>query len=161
MPTSTPTGIAPSSDGSPSPAAAGGPTGASGSSRSGGSSGSLATRASCAPDEMSLNEVRRQRWSSERSKRAADSSAGSRRWPLHATGRPSAERSTAMQPGASSRSASKRAHAASSLGVSRAVGGTVPSASRANSSRPSAESRLFHAAAHHTTAWCCARVSAT
>ena len=66
-----------------------------------------------------------------------------------------------MQPGASSRSASKRAQAASSLGVSRAVGGTVPSASRANSSRPSAESRQFQAAAHHTTAWCCARVSAT
>ena len=57
-----------------------------------------------------------------------------------------------MHPGASAASASKRAVAASSVGVVGPAGGTLPSASRAKSSRPSAELRLSHEGAHHTTA---------
>ena len=49
-----------------------------------------------------------------------------------------------MHPSASSASPSKRATAAASLGVEAPAGGTLPSASRAKSSRPSAELRLSH-----------------
>ena len=66
-----------------------------------------------------------------------------------------------MHPGACAASSSKRAVAAASDGVDAPFGGTVPSRRAANSSRPSAELRLSHDPAHHTTAWCCARVSAT
>jgi hypothetical protein len=66
-----------------------------------------------------------------------------------------------MQPGVWAASASKRAIAAASLGVEAPDGGTPPSSSRANSRRPSAESRLSKEPAHHTIAWCWARVSAT
>jgi hypothetical protein len=111
---------------------------------------------------MSLYDVRRQRQSRSRSKRAAVSSAGRAISSAHAVARPPRVAcSTLMHPGASAASSSKRAVALSSLGVEEPFGGTLPSASRAKSSRPSAELRLSHDPAHHTTAWCWARVRAT
>ena len=66
---------------------------------------------------------------------------------------PSSARSAAMQPGASAASSRRRASASSSVGVLRPSAGTVPSAWRENSRRPSGEWRLSHDAAHHTSAW--------
>ena len=51
--------------------------------------------------------------------------------------------------------------ATSSDGTAAPDDATFPSSSRANSSRDSAELRLSNEPAHHTTAWCFARVSAT
>ena len=51
--------------------------------------------------------------------------------------------------------------ATASVGTAAPDDATFPSPSRANSSRESAESRLANEPAHHTTAWCFARVNAT
>ncbi len=160
VPTCSPTGIAASGDGWPRRAASATSTGSAapatsdggGSSASCSCSGSLATRGSLAPEEMSLNEVRRQRASSPRSNCAADRPAAVPAGADHDTGRPSRERSTEMQPGACAASSSKRATATASVGVLSPAGGTRPSSPRANSSRPSAEWRLSHEPAHQTTA---------
>ena len=57
-----------------------------------------------------------------------------------------------MHPAAMAASSWNRAVAAASVGVKDPAGGTLPSASRANSSRPSAEWRLSHEPAHQTIA---------
>jgi hypothetical protein len=165
VPTRAPAGIAPSGDGvarsRSSPAGAATRTGASGSSVNCGSSGSLATRASWAPAAMSLNEVRRQRRSSRRSKRAVPSSGAGSSGRLQAMGSPSCDRSTEMQPGASAASVSNRAVAAASDWAVRPCHSTVPSDARAKSNRSSGECRLIHDPAHQMTARWRARVSAT
>ena len=101
---------------------------------------------------MSLNDVRRQRASSDRSNPAAVNSDATGNTGVHRTGSPSRDRSTLMQPTAAAASSSKRATATSSRGVAPPEGGTTPSSPRANSSRPNAEFRLSHVPAHHTTA---------
>ena len=101
---------------------------------------------------MSLNDVRRQRRSSSRAKRAASSAASGRVMPAHGTGSSSVERSTPIRPGAPSASSRSRVTAARSLGVCGPFAATVPSSARANSRRESAESRALAEPAHHTTA---------
>src|SRR4051812_47154408 len=105
---------------------------------------------------MSLNDVRRHHQSSSRSNEDADRSDDAITSPGHETVGPSTDGSTLTRA-----SSSKRSVAALSVGTAAPVAATFPSASRANSSRDSAESRLAYEPAHHTTAWCLARVSAT
>ena len=104
----TPAGMSPSSDGDGAQrgvVAPRAPTAATAASRLVGHDAAprarSPTRASYAPAVMSLYDVRRQRRSSSRSKRAAASSAGARSGPVQATRqRRASARSTLMQPGA-------------------------------------------------------------
>src|SRR4051812_34166621 len=105
---------------------------------------------------MSLKEVRRHHRSNVRPKEDADSCEVATTSPGQETAGPSTEDST-LTP-ASSR---KRARAVSSEGTAAPEAATFPPASRAKSSRERAELRLSNEPAHHTTAWCFARVSAT
>src|SRR4051812_46208073 len=105
---------------------------------------------------MSLNDVRRHHQSSVRSNEDADSVELETTSPGQDTVGPSADTST-LTP-ASSR---KRARAVSSDGTATPEAATFPSPSRAKRSRDRAELRLSNDPAHHTTAWCFARVSAT
>jgi hypothetical protein len=110
---------------------------------------------------MSLNDVRRQPRSSVRANSAADRAAPSGSGGDHRVGTSSVDRSTLIRPGADAATSRSRVTIARSLGVDDPRGATVPSSARANSSRDSAESRLSRDPAHHSTAWCRARVSAT
>src|SRR3954468_19456150 len=105
---------------------------------------------------MWLKDVRRHHQSSVRSKEEAESVEDDTTSPGQETVGPSTETST-LTP-ASSR---KRARAVSSEGTAAPEAATFPSPSRAERSRDTAELRLSNAPAHHTTAWCFARVSAT
>ena len=105
---------------------------------------------------MSENDVRRHHQSSARSNEDAESAEVATTSPGHDTIGPGTAGST-LTP-ASSR---KRSTAAASVGTPAPEVATFPSPSRANSSRDSAELRLSYDPAHHTTAWCFARVSAT
>src|SRR5689334_20642983 len=105
---------------------------------------------------MSLKDVRRHHQSSVRSNEDAESSAVATTSPGQDTVGPSTDAAT-LTP-ASSR---KRAVAVSSDGTAAPEAATFPSSSRVNSSRDSAELRLSKEPAHHTTAWCFARVRAT
>src|SRR5215210_5615743 len=106
---------------------------------------------------MSLNDVRRHHGSRSRSKTEADSDEVAITSPGHETVGPSTGAETLTR----SPSARKRSNAAASVGTAAPDVATFPSSSRANSRRLSAESRLENDPAHHTTAWCFARVSAT
>src|SRR4051794_34887066 len=108
---------------------------------------------------MSLKDVRRHHQSSVRSNEEAESSAVAVTSPGQETMGPSSVDETLTS--AVSPSSRKRAVAASSDGTAAPDAATFPSPSRANSSRESAELRLSKDPAHHTTAWCFARVSAT
>src|SRR3954451_14974505 len=107
---------------------------------------------------MSLNDVRRHHQSKVRSNDDADSSDVDTTSPGQDTVGPSTADATLTRSGPSSR---KRFDAVSSDGTAEPDAATFPSSSRANSSRLKAESRLENEPAHHTTAWCFARVSAT
>src|SRR3954453_2363488 len=110
---------------------------------------------------MSLEGVRRHHQSRLRSNEDADSSDGAVGSPRHDTSGPSVDSSTPTRAGAASASARNRSSAASWVGTGAPGGATgtaapeaapLPSSSRANSSRVSAESRLLQEPAHHTTA---------
>src|SRR2546423_14728127 len=98
---------------------------------------------------MSLNDVRRHHQSKVRSNEDADSSEVARTSPGHDTIGPSIAGSTLTR--ATSVSSRKRAVATVSDGTAAPDVATFPSPSRENSSRESAELRLAHEPAHHTT----------
>src|SRR5215208_6889142 len=106
---------------------------------------------------MSLNEVLRHHQSSGRSNVDADSDDVAITSPGQGTVGPSTAGETLTR----SPSARKRSKAAASDGTAAPDDATLPSSSRANRRRERAESRLENDPAHHTTAWCFARVSAT
>src|SRR5215217_8442276 len=105
---------------------------------------------------MSLKEVRRHHQSSVRSNEDAESCAVAVTSPGQGTMGPSSADETLTS--AASASSRKRAVAASSDGTAAPDDATFPSPSRANSNLDSAELRLSKEPAHHTTAWCFARV---
>src|SRR3954468_19455640 len=108
---------------------------------------------------MSLKDVRRHHQSSVRSKEDEESADVATTSPGQDTGGPGTAGATLTR--ADSASCAKRAVAVSSEGTAAHEEATFPSPSRANRSRDNAELRLSNDPAHHTTAWCFARVSAT
>src|SRR4051794_41364034 len=101
---------------------------------------------------MSVYEVRRHPQSRRRSKSPATRSTGSPGTDSQGATGSSTERSTLTRPDAAAANASKRSKALESDGVYEPFGGTLFSGSFANRSRLSAELRLSHDPAHHTTA---------
>src|SRR5829696_610826 len=100
---------------------------------------------------MSLNDVRRHHQSSVRSNEDADSSDVATTSPGHDTSGRGWTTPTLTRPGAASASSTKRARAVSSDGTTAPDDRTLPSSSRANSSRLRAESRLANDNAPPTT----------
>ena len=104
---------------------------------------------------MSLYDVRRQRRSSVRSNDDADSGEVAVASPGQRDERPGSAAADARRaPGRRPPARGSASRPPSSVGTAAPDGATLPSSSRANSSRASAESRLSHEPAHHTTAWC-------
>src|SRR4051812_25806907 len=108
---------------------------------------------------MSLKDVRRHHQSSSRSNAEAESGEVAATSPGHETVGPSSAEATLTW--ADSASCWKRAVATASEGTEEPDEATLPSASRENRRRERGELRLSNDPAHHTTAWCFARVSAT
>src|SRR3954453_4486413 len=108
---------------------------------------------------MSLKDVGRHPQSGSRSNAGAERGEVGATSPGHETVGPSSAEATLTW--ADSASCWKRAVAAASEGTGEPDEATLPSASREKSNLERGELRLSNAPAHHTTAWCFARVSAT